>query len=138
MFLGLLNQILHRTVYSGIRVTPIRELLNLLIFLVGEQNLSSVALVRFWYLSLPLIDSVLDDGNIFIWDKNTGSILNIFHGDASVVNIVEGHPIDCVLASSGIENNVKLFSPIGTQPFDIGQYEDLARSNQERVTQSPV
>lgn len=52
-----------------------------------------------------------DDGKIFVWDKATSNVVRIFQGDESIVNCLQTHPTACVLASSGIENCVKLWSP---------------------------
>lgn len=52
-----------------------------------------------------------DDGNWFIWDKNTGDLVNILEGDGSIVNIIEGHPHLPVVATSGIDSSIKVCSP---------------------------
>ena len=52
-----------------------------------------------------------DDGNIFFWEKATGRIVRVLHGDDSIVNCVQWHPSGPLLASSGIENIVRLWEP---------------------------
>ena len=52
-----------------------------------------------------------DDGNIFIWEKATGNIVRVLHGDDSIVNCVQWHPLGPLLASSGIANTVQLWEP---------------------------
>lgn len=41
------------------------------------------------------------------------------------MNIVEGHPFDCVLATSGIENTVKLFEPLLPVPHDLSHAQEV-------------
>lgn len=52
-----------------------------------------------------------DDGSIFFWDRKTTNNIRILKGDSSIVNCVQPHPTSCVLATSGIEHRVRLWSP---------------------------
>ncbi|XP_025017770.1 WD and tetratricopeptide repeats protein 1-like, partial [Tetranychus urticae] len=52
-----------------------------------------------------------DDGNIFIWDRKTTNIVRALKADEAVVNCLQPHPTDCLLATSGIEKTVKLWTP---------------------------
>ena len=56
------------------------------------------------------IASGSDDGNFFLWRKNTGRIHGIYEGDGSVVNVIESHPHFPLLAISGIDTTVKVDS----------------------------
>lgn len=47
-----------------------------------------------------------------MWDKNTENNLLILKGDSSIVNCVQPHPSEFMLATSGIDNEVKLWSPL--------------------------
>ena len=49
-----------------------------------------------------------DDGNLFIWDKDTGKLHDILEGDGHVVNVIEGHPYLPLVAVSGIDTTVKV------------------------------
>jgi len=78
-----------------------------------------------------------DCGNIFIWDKTTRRLVNVMHGDEDVVNCVQGHPYHCLLATSGIEDDVKLWSP----NFDVPKRNDeemakYSKENRERYKTS--
>lgn len=54
-----------------------------------------------------------DCGNIFMWDKNTEAIAQWLKGDESgVVNCLESHPNFPVMATSGLDHNVKVWSPM--------------------------
>uniref|UniRef100_A0A182VY85 WD and tetratricopeptide repeats protein 1 n=1 Tax=Anopheles minimus TaxID=112268 RepID=A0A182VY85_9DIPT len=52
-----------------------------------------------------------DDGNFFIWDRHSGIIHSIFQADELIVNCVQPHPFTCMLATSGIDHEVRLWSP---------------------------
>jgi len=53
-----------------------------------------------------------DDGSFFIWDKTTTNIVRVLRGDESIVNCLEPHPETCLLATSGIDPVVRLWSPL--------------------------
>ncbi len=52
-----------------------------------------------------------DDGCIFIWDRESGNIVRILRADSSTVNCVQPHPTDCLIASSGIDSVVRIWTP---------------------------
>jgi WD and tetratricopeptide repeat-containing protein 1 len=53
-----------------------------------------------------------DDGLFFVWDKYTENNLLVLKGDSSIVNCVQPHPSEFMLATSGIDNEVKLWTPL--------------------------
>ncbi|XP_039003363.1 WD and tetratricopeptide repeats protein 1-like [Hibiscus syriacus] len=57
-----------------------------------------------------------DDGRWFIWEKRTGRLIKMVLGDGAVVNCVQCHPLDCFVATSGIDNTIKLWSPTAAVP----------------------
>ncbi|KAJ6939535.1 hypothetical protein NC651_005859 [Populus alba x Populus x berolinensis] len=48
-----------------------------------------------------------DDGRWFVWEKRTGRLIKMLLGDEAVVNCVQCHPFDCVVATSGIDSSIK-------------------------------
>lgn len=52
-----------------------------------------------------------DDGRWFIWQKRTGRLMKVLKGDDNVVNCVQCHPFDCAVATSGIDNTIKMWTP---------------------------
>ena len=52
-----------------------------------------------------------DDGSFFIWEKSTTNIVQVLRGDDSIVNCLQPHPTSCLLATSGIDPVVRLWSP---------------------------
>lgn len=57
-----------------------------------------------------------DDGRWFIWHKKTGRLLKLLKGDENVVNCVQCHPFDCAVATSGIDNTIKMWTPCAQEP----------------------
>jgi len=84
-----------------------------------------------------------DDGNIFIWEKNTQNLVMILNGDDSIVNCIQWHPYQAVLATSGIENVVRLWEP---KPRDFVRqrlvkdtdWETVCKQNQRRMHADPL
>uniref|UniRef100_A0A6A7FV73 WD repeat protein iqw1-like n=1 Tax=Hirondellea gigas TaxID=1518452 RepID=A0A6A7FV73_9CRUS len=78
-----------------------------------------------------------DDGFIYIWNKRTGEIVNIIKAsDGHVINCCQPHPTVPILASSGIENVVKLWSPTGLEPSSptlLESWQDKMSKNQETL-----
>ncbi|OAL39207.1 hypothetical protein AYO20_01525 [Fonsecaea nubica] len=79
----------------------------------GHCNTRTVKDVNFCGLNDEYVVSGSDDGNFFIWDRKTCKILNILEGDGEVVNVVQGHPYEPMIACSGIDSTVKIFGPGG-------------------------
>ncbi|GAB7352950.1 hypothetical protein MBLNU459_g3525t1 [Dothideomycetes sp. NU459] len=77
----------------------------------GHCNVKTVKDVNFFGLQDEYVVSGSDDGNLFIWDRKTGQLVNILEGDGEVVNVLQGHPYETMLAVSGIDHTIKIFSP---------------------------
>ncbi|KAF9075760.1 WD40-repeat-containing domain protein [Rhodocollybia butyracea] len=78
----------------------------------GARNVDTVKDVNFLGPHDEYVTSGSDDGNFFVWRKSTGSLHGVYEGDASVVNVIEGHPKLPLVAVSGIDHTVKLFAPV--------------------------
>ena len=71
-----------------------------------------------------------DDGRVFIYDSITGACLRALSADEDIVNCIRPHPSLPVLATSGIESVVKLWSPEG--PVDDGaNIDSVSQANQD-------
>ncbi|KAG8451111.1 hypothetical protein GDO86_003397 [Hymenochirus boettgeri] len=64
----------------------------------------------FWGKNFVMSGS--DCGHIFIWDRHTADHLMLLEADNHVVNCLQPHPYDPILASSGIDYNIKIWSPL--------------------------
>lgn len=75
--------------------------------------------VNFFGLESEYVTSGSDCGNVFLWDKHSEKIVQYMEGDfEGVVNCLEPHPHIPVLAASGLDHDVKIFSPRG-QPTKL-------------------
>eukprot|EP01122_Echinamoeba_exundans_P004322 TRINITY_DN1433_c0_g1_i1.p1 TRINITY_DN1433_c0_g1~~TRINITY_DN1433_c0_g1_i1.p1 ORF type:complete len:388 (+),score=55.43 TRINITY_DN1433_c0_g1_i1:815-1978(+) len=54
-----------------------------------------------------------DDARVYFWNKGTGELFNVLAGHEDVVNCVAAAPNYPLLATSGIDNVVKLWEPVG-------------------------
>ena len=52
-----------------------------------------------------------DDGSFYIWERATTNIVRVLRGDDSIVNCLQPNPTQCLLATSGIDPVVRLWSP---------------------------
>jgi nuclear receptor interaction protein len=77
----------------------------------GHCNVKTVKDVNFFGLDDEYVVSGSDDGNFFVWQRKTGQLVNILEGDGEVVNVLQGHPYEPMLATSGIDHTIKIFSP---------------------------
>ncbi|CAL1273955.1 unnamed protein product [Larinioides sclopetarius] len=72
-----------------------------------------------------------DCGHIFIWDRHTTELVMLMEADHHVVNCLQPHPFDPILASSGIDYDIKLWAPTREEPFfDEEKARELIRRNE--------
>lgn len=81
-----------------------------------------------------------DDGNVFIWEKASGNLVRILHGDESIINCVQWHPSVPMLATSGIESVVRLWEPKPPEYEESTEIKDRVKvclDNQKRMRVDP-
>lgn len=83
-----------------------------------------------------------DDGSFYIWEKCTTNIVKVLHGDESIVNCLQPHPSLCLLATSGIDPVVRLWSPLPEDgkknEREVDNSDDAAMANQKRMNADPL
>lgn len=68
--------------------------------------------VNFFGANSEYVISGSDCGNIFMWDRATECIAQWMNGDEEgVVNCLEGHPSFPILATSGLDQDIKIWMP---------------------------
>ncbi|KAL6603457.1 hypothetical protein ACP70R_043818 [Stipagrostis hirtigluma subsp. patula] len=77
----------------------------------GHRNIHTIKGVNFLGPNCDYVTSGSDCGSIFIWRKKDGQVIRAMKGDKQIVNCVEQHPSGTVVASSGIENDIKIWEP---------------------------
>ncbi|XP_058802329.1 DDB1- and CUL4-associated factor 8-like isoform X2 [Phymastichus coffea] len=86
----------------------------------GHRNSATVKGVNFFGPNSEYVLSGSDCGNIFIWDKKTEAIVQWMAGDEQgIVNALEPHPHIPVLATSGLDYDVKIWIPSREKTPDI-------------------
>ncbi|KAB7507129.1 DDB1- and CUL4-associated factor 8 [Armadillidium nasatum] len=96
----------------------------------GHRNSSTVKGVNFFSPNSRYVVSGSDCGNIFIWDRESEAIVNWMHGDENgVVNVLEPHPHLPVLATSGLDSDIKIWVPSSTEPPKLDNLKNTVRSN---------
>ncbi|KAH8319967.1 hypothetical protein KR074_010462 [Drosophila pseudoananassae] len=82
-----------------------------------------------------------DDGNLYIWEGDTGKIRAVYRADSAIVNCVQPHPSICMLATSGIDHDIKIWSPCAPSPAERPNLvADVTRSvedNQQKMRIDP-
>ncbi|GAB2218071.1 hypothetical protein Droror1_Dr00001288 [Drosera rotundifolia] len=103
----------------------------------GHRNRETVKGVNFFGPKSEYVMSGSDCGRIFIWKKKGGELIRFMEGDRNVVNCIEPHPHTPMLASSGIEPDVKIWTPKAKErarlPSTIEEWKPKRRSWMFRV-----
>jgi len=98
--------------------------------LTGHRNARTMIKEAAWW-GKDFILSGSDCGHLFAWDRKSGECVTMLEADRHVVNCVQPHPTLPLIATSGIDYDVKLWSPIGEQPqFDSEKAEVVMRRNE--------
>lgn len=70
-----------------------------------------------------------DCGHVFVWEKETAKLCMLLEADQHVVNCLQPHPFLPMLATSGIDYDVKLWAPINDESnFDEKFAEDVSNN----------
>ena len=81
------------------------------------------------------IASGSDDGWVYLYEASTGACLRVLHADADVVNCIRPHPFLPMVATSGIDSTVKIWSPCCSSSFgdDCGDSIDERERERENI-----
>ncbi|KAL8942590.1 MAG: hypothetical protein Q9216_001572 [Gyalolechia sp. 2 TL-2023] len=104
----------------------------------GHCNVRTVKDANFFGLNDEYVVSGSDSGHLFIWDKKTSEIVNILQGDGEIVNVVQGHPYEPILAVSGIDSTIKIFSPDSRAQDDARAGVNIGYSSSGFATHSSL
>jgi len=76
-----------------------------------------------------------DDGRVYIYHADSGTLVRVLDADEDVANCIQCHPTQAVLATSGIEQGVKIWSP--GDSADRSDISRLVKLNQSRMQDGP-
>eukprot|EP01029_Cantina_marsupialis_P009295 TRINITY_DN2170_c0_g2_i2.p1 TRINITY_DN2170_c0_g2~~TRINITY_DN2170_c0_g2_i2.p1 ORF type:complete len:688 (-),score=156.60 TRINITY_DN2170_c0_g2_i2:425-2488(-) len=89
----------------------------------GHMNVRTIKDIGFFGPNSEYCVSGSDDGKIYIWAKDSGELVKRVIGDNNVVNCIEQHPSELLLASSGIDKDIKLWLPTADEPTECDSRE---------------
>uniref|UniRef100_A0A8C4RBV7 Uncharacterized protein n=1 Tax=Eptatretus burgeri TaxID=7764 RepID=A0A8C4RBV7_EPTBU len=72
-----------------------------------------------------------DCGHVFVWELDSGRLVKLLEADNHVINCLQPHPSQPVIVTSGIDYDVKLWSPTSPEPEFNSEHAD---EKQERVS----
>ncbi|KAG5566813.1 hypothetical protein RHGRI_002375 [Rhododendron griersonianum] len=111
---------------------------------VGHRNSRTVKGVSFFGPHDEYVMSGSDCGHIFIWKKKGAELVRLMVGDRGIVNQVEPHPNMPVIATSGIEKNIKVWAPVSSDVVplphnvqEIMESNKRGREDNSHVTLTP-
>ncbi|XP_045146724.1 DDB1- and CUL4-associated factor 8-like [Echinops telfairi] len=96
----------------------------------GHRNNATVKGVNFYGPRSEFIMSGSDCGHIFFWEKSSCEIVQLLEADSEgPVNCLDPHPYLPVLASSGLDHEVKVWAPTGAGPSDLRGLKTVIKKN---------
>lgn len=109
---------------------------------VGHCNITTdIKEANYLGLNGEFIAAGSDDGNFYIWEGETAKIRAVYRADSAIVNCVQPHPSICMLATSGIDYDIKIWSPCAPSASerpnlitDVARYVNV---NQEKMRSDP-
>ncbi|KAF9418346.1 hypothetical protein HW555_004776 [Spodoptera exigua] len=105
----------------------------------GHRNSATFKGVAFYGPRSEYVVSGSDCSYIYIWDKKTESIVQWLVGDIhGVVNCVESHPKCPVLATSGLDKDIKIWMPKSQYDPTYDGIEKVVRKNGMTQQRSPL
>ncbi|CAO1377917.1 unnamed protein product [Diamesa serratosioi] len=103
---------------------------------LGHRNARTmIKEANFWGDDFILSGS--DCGHVFIWDRHTAELVQLLQADKHVVNCVQPHPTLPILATSGIDYNVKIWMPTEADDlFDEKIANDIMQRNAKMLEET--
>jgi WD40 repeat protein len=101
------------------------------IYLINEHQMCFVYLVKsvnFYGRNSEYVISGSDCGNVFIWDKTSEKCIWYDKGDDDgTVNVLEPHPHFPIIATSGLEHDIKIWSPLSQESVDFKRLKTVKK-----------
>lgn len=98
----------------------------------GHRNNNTVKQVGFMGGRSDFVISGSDCGHIFMWDTHTAELVQMLKADSvGAINCLASHPYLPILATSGLENDAKIWAP-------IGEHKPLVEGSAKRRTADQV
>ncbi|XP_026733216.1 DDB1- and CUL4-associated factor 8 [Trichoplusia ni] len=105
----------------------------------GHRNSATFKGVAFFGPKSEFVVSGSDCSYIYMWDKKSEAIVQWLQGDMNgVVNCIEAHPRCPVLATSGLDKDVKIWIPKSQSDPNYDGLERVVRENSVSALRSPL
>lgn len=96
----------------------------------GHRNNATVKGVNFYGPRSEFVVSGSDCGHVFLWEKSSCRVVQFMQGDkGGVVNCLEPHPHLPVLATSGLDYDVKIWAPTAERPTQLAGLKEVIKKN---------
>ncbi|XP_064424502.1 DDB1- and CUL4-associated factor 8 [Latimeria chalumnae] len=96
----------------------------------GHRNNATVKGVNFYGPRSEFVVSGSDCGHIYLWEKSSCQIVQFMEGDkGGVVNCLEPHPHLPILATSGLDHDVKVWAPTAEMPTELNGLKEMIKKN---------
>ncbi|CAH1797070.1 unnamed protein product [Owenia fusiformis] len=96
----------------------------------GHRNNATVKGVNFYGARSEFIVSGSDCGHVFFWEKQSEKIVQYVEADrGGVINVLEPHPSFPVIATSGLDNDVKIWAPTEHEPTKLKGIQEIVKKN---------
>lgn len=98
----------------------------------GHRNNATVKGVNFYGPRSEFVVSGSDCGHVFLWDRETENVVQFMEGDdCGVINVLEPHPFAPILATSGLDHDVKIWAPTLDEPTVLPNLKKTAKKNRK-------
>nr|XP_034341818.1 DDB1- and CUL4-associated factor 8-like [Arvicanthis niloticus] len=105
----------------------------------GHRNNATVKGVNFYGPRSEFVMSGSDCGHIFIWEKSSCQIVQFLEADeGGTINCIDPHPYLPVLASSGLDHEVKIWSPIAETSKNLAGLRKVIKINKLKRDNFPL
>lgn len=96
----------------------------------GHRNNDTIKGVNFFGPRSEYVVSGSDCGHVFLWEKSTEKVVQLLEADRiGAVNCLEPNPQCMTLATSGLEHDVKIWSPRAAEPTSLDDLETVITRN---------
>ena len=98
----------------------------------GHRNNDTIKCVNFYGPQSEFVVSGSDCGHVFFWEKSSSQIIQFMEGDrGDIVNCLEPHPYLPVLATSGLDQHVKIWAPTAKTATELTGLKDVIKKNKQ-------
>ncbi|XP_002762791.3 DDB1- and CUL4-associated factor 8-like protein 1 [Callithrix jacchus] len=96
----------------------------------GHRNNITIKDVKFYGPRSEFVVSGSDCGHIFFWEKSSCQIIQYMEADREgIVNHLEPHPYLPMLVTSGLDHDVKIWTPTAEAATELAGLKDVVKKN---------